>query len=51
VSGGLEDGGWQLQASNKQVENSFNYNNNNRTKKKKKNNRTLKKEMGKKKVC
>jgi hypothetical protein len=40
VSGGLEDGGWQLHASNKQVENSFNYNNNNRT---------LKKEMGNKK--
>jgi hypothetical protein len=34
VRGGLEDGGWQLQASNKQVENSFNYNNNNRTSKK-----------------
>ena len=35
MRGGLEDGGWQLQAANKQVENSFNYNNNNRTSKKK----------------
>jgi hypothetical protein len=35
VSGRLEDGGWQLQAANKQVENSFNYKNKNRTSKKK----------------